>query len=191
MMIRSASLFLLVGALAACGPVNNNQSDGGDAATADSANDSANDGAQNDAQGADATADAAASDAANDVVINDATVEDSPSADGSAADSGRDAASGDGASGPSFSTVHPMLTGSCSPCHSTGSSGGHQIAMADIAMAYTQSQRMAGACSGLTVGACAAQRVRAGTMPPGGLPAAQRTALADALDSWVAGGQSR
>ena len=181
-MIRSASLFLVVSALAACGPMNNGN-DGGDAAPADSAsNDSASDSAVSDAAVEDASV--------TDVVVNDATVEDSPSADASRPDSGGDAAS-DGAAGPSFSTVHPMLTGSCAPCHSTGSSGGHQIAMADIAMAYAQSQRAAGACSGLTVGACAAQRVRAGTMPPGGLPMAQRTALADALDTWVAGGQSR
>ena len=188
MTIRRASLFLVVAALAACGPVNNGN-DGGDAAPADSAsNDSAsNDSASNDS----ATGDATVEDASvNDVVVNDATVEDSPSADAARADSGGDAAS-DGAAGPSFSSVHPMLTGSCSPCHSTGASGGHRIAMADIAMAYTQSQRMAGACSGLTVGACSAQRVRAGTMPPGGLPMAQRTALADALDTWVAGGQAR
>lgn len=183
MTIRRASLFLVVTALAACGPMNNSN-DGGDAAPADSAS---NDSAASDSAVSDATVQDAS---VNDVVVNDATVEDSSSADASRADSGGDAAS-DGAAGPSFSTVHPMLTGACSPCHSTGSSGGHQIAMADIGMAYTQSQRNAGACSGLTVGACSAQRVRAGTMPPGGLPMAQRTALADALDTWVAGGQAR
>ena len=70
-------------------------------------------------------------------------------------------------------------------------SGGHQMAQASAAMAYADSQLMAGACAGLTKGACAAMRVRAGSMPPGGgLPEPARTELANLLDAWVAGGQT-
>jgi uncharacterized membrane protein len=89
-----------------------------------------------------------------------------------------------------WSEVHDQLTMRCTPCHSSGMSGGHRIAQTNATMAYASSQQAAGTCAGITVGACAAMRVRAGTMPPGGIadPTA-REALADLMDSWVAAGQ--
>jgi len=89
-----------------------------------------------------------------------------------------------------WTDVHDQMTMSCTPCHSSGMSGGHRMAQANAAMAYADSQLDAVACAGVTKGACAAMRVRAGTMPPGGIPdLAARAAFADLLDSWVAGGQ--
>lgn len=87
--------------------------------------------------------------------------------------------------------VHTEFRSSCTPCHSTGSSGGFQVAQTNAADAYDDSQLSAtsGACAGLTKGACSAVRVRNGSMPPGGLSASERTRVADIVDSWVAGGQ--
>jgi len=49
------------------------------------------------------------------------------------------------------------------------------------------------ACKGtVTKGACAAKRVRDGSMPSGGgLAEPLKTQVADALDAWVAGGQKK
>jgi len=90
----------------------------------------------------------------------------------------------------SWADVHDQLTMRCTPCHSSGMSGGHRMAQANATMAYADSQLAAVACAGLTKGACAAMRVRAGTMPPGGLPEPARTELANLMDSWVAAGQT-
>lgn len=81
-----------------------------------------------------------------------------------------------------FPTVHASLRTSCVPCHATGNSGGHNMAAADEMAAFTDSVRF---------GNRAAMRVRAGTMPPGGLPEPARTNLATLLDQWNAGGQLR
>lgn len=148
------------------------------------------------------TVDAAASDvdaAASDLDAATSTVDGGTPSDGGTEDA---AASDDAAvvaddaatvvTETTWDDVHPDLQSRCAPCHSTGSSGGTNFARTNADDAYADSQESAGSCSGLTVGACAAQRVRAGQMPPGGgLPAAQRTALADLLDAWVADGQVR
>ena len=82
-----------------------------------------------------------------------------------------------------FATVHASLRASCAPCHSTGGSGGHNIAAADEMAAFTDAVR---------VGSTAAMRVRNGTMPAGGpLPEPARTNLANLLDQWIAGGRMR
>jgi len=88
-----------------------------------------------------------------------------------------------------WADVHDQLTMNCAPCHSSGMSGGHRMAQANATMAYTDSQLTAASCVGLSKGACAAMRVRAGTMPPGGLPEPARTNLANLMDAWVAAGQ--
>jgi uncharacterized membrane protein len=89
-----------------------------------------------------------------------------------------------------WADVHDELSMRCGSCHTTGRSGGHSMGQTDVAMAYADSQLAAAACAGVTKGACAAMRVRAGTMPPGGISdMAAREALADLMDSWVAGGQ--
>ena len=90
----------------------------------------------------------------------------------------------------SWGDVHTQLMSRCAGCHSGARSGGHDMARASAVMAYADSQLTATACAGLTKGACAAMRVRAGTMPPGGLTEPGRTELANLLDAWVAGGQT-
>jgi hypothetical protein len=90
-----------------------------------------------------------------------------------------------------WSDVHEQLTMRCGPCHATIRSGGHNIAQSSVTAAYTDSQLPARArsCTGMTMGACSAQRVRDGSMPPGGLAEPTRSALAAQLDSWVGAGQ--
>ncbi|MBX7194129.1 MAG: hypothetical protein K1X94_18895 [Sandaracinaceae bacterium] len=88
-----------------------------------------------------------------------------------------------------WTEVHTALETSCTPCHVTIGSGGHNMAQSDEAAAYSDSQLAASACAGVTKGACAAMRVRAGTMPPGGLAEPMRSELAALLDGWVAAGQ--
>lgn len=89
--------------------------------------------------------------------------------------------------------VHAALRANCTPCHATGGSGGHNMAQTDATMAYADSQLMGsgGACaSSITKGACAAMRVHAGSMPPGGgLAEPTRSEVAALLDGWVAAGQ--
>ncbi|MBN8612596.1 MAG: hypothetical protein J0L92_18525 [Deltaproteobacteria bacterium] len=89
-----------------------------------------------------------------------------------------------------WTQVHTALQSNCTPCHVSIASGGHNMAQADEMAAYTDSQLSATACAGLTKGACAAMRVRAGSMPPGGgLPEPTRSEVAALLDGWVAAGQ--
>lgn len=88
-------------------------------------------------------------------------------------------------------SVHASVRTSCGPCHAGGGSGGHNMAAVDDMMSFTDSQLPSTVCAGLTKGACAARRVRDGSMPAGGpLPEPARTQLADLLDRWVAGGQT-
>ena len=66
------------------------------------------------------------------------------------------------------------------------------MAATDEMAAFTDSQLASGCGGGVTKGACAAIRVRNGSMPQGRtLTPAERTALADLIDQWVAGGQMR
>ena len=90
-----------------------------------------------------------------------------------------------------WTDVHTALQANCTPCHVSIGSGGHNMAQADEMMAYVDSQLMSGVCAGLTKGACAAMRVRAGSMPPGGAGLAEptRSEVAALLDGWVAAGQ--
>ena len=90
-----------------------------------------------------------------------------------------------------WSTVHTSLQTSCSPCHAGSSAGGHNMAGVDEMRSYIDSQVASTRCAGLNTGACAARRVRDGSMPPGGLAEPARTNLANLLDRWVAGGQLR
>lgn len=90
-----------------------------------------------------------------------------------------------------WSEVHAQLRMHCALCHGGGvpATGGHNMAQTDAMAAFDDSQLPAGACAGLTKGACAAMRVRAGTMPPGGLAEPARSTVAAVLEGWVAAGQ--
>jgi hypothetical protein len=115
-----------------------------------------------------------------------------PTGGGAAADSGTPSPGGGDAAAKvaTWGDVHTQLKTKCTPCHATSGSGGHNMAQSDATAAHGDSQKQAAACVGKTKGECAGARVRAGTMPPGGgLPAADRAALADLIDAWVAGGQ--
>ncbi len=72
---------------------------------------------------------------------------------------------GPGATGASYAVnVQPILVAKCAPCHTGLGLGGH-----NIGITYADSLNAANhaSCPGLTVGACALTRVRAGQMPPG------------------------
>ena len=91
-----------------------------------------------------------------------------------------------------WTQVHTELVRYCSPCHSTGSSGGVRFAQSSLTAAYAESQRMSVACgASSTYGACAADRIRNGTMPSGGgiRPLDERARVQAIIDAWVAGGQ--
>jgi uncharacterized membrane protein len=90
-----------------------------------------------------------------------------------------------------WADVHTQLQMRCALCHGGGTpaTGGHNMGQADVMAAYNDSQLPAGACAGITKGACAAMRVRAGSMPPGGLAEPARSELASLLDRWVEAGQ--
>jgi hypothetical protein len=91
-----------------------------------------------------------------------------------------------------WTQVHTELVRACSPCHSTGSSGGVRFAQSSLTAAYAESQRMSVACgASSTYGACAADRIRNGTMPTGGgiRPLDERARVQAIIDAWVAGGQ--
>lgn len=68
-----------------------------------------------------------------------------------------------------FDEVQPLFSQSCSPCHTNAMFGGHNVGDSDPAMGYADSQldAMAGACAGLTVGACTLVRIQSGEMPMG------------------------
>lgn len=75
----------------------------------------------------------------------------------------------------SFEQVHPIYRGKCSGCHggatAAGGSGGHNIASATIATAYTASQfsPVHATCASVTTkGACSLIRIHNGSMPAGG-----------------------
>lgn len=86
---------------------------------------------------------------------------------------------------------------SCTPCHSTGGSGGHNIAAPDLATSYAQSQKAVSnfapaACAGKKVGECAHIRIVAGSMPAGAGCADDRTqavcptqAEMDLIQDWI------
>jgi hypothetical protein len=91
-----------------------------------------------------------------------------------------------------WTQVHTELVRYCSPCHSTGSSGGVRFAQANLTAAYAESQRMSVACgASSTYGSCTADRIRNGTMPTGGgiRPLDERARVQAIIDAWVAGGQ--
>jgi len=91
-----------------------------------------------------------------------------------------------------WTQVHTELVRYCSPCHSTGSSGGVRFAQSNLTAAYAESQRMSVACgASSTYGSCTADRIRNGTMPTGGgiRPLDERARVQAIIDAWVAGGQ--
>ncbi|MFK8030667.1 MAG: thrombospondin type 3 repeat-containing protein [Gammaproteobacteria bacterium] len=104
---------------------------------------------------------------------------------------------GPNATGASFAAnVQPILTTKCVPCHSGLGFGGH-----NMATVYGDSLNAAAhpTCPGLTVGACALVRVRAGEMPPGagctgnpvtdaGNVSCMNYAEQTLLSSWINGG---
>jgi hypothetical protein len=92
---------------------------------------------------------------------------------------------------PLWTAVHNEFKALCTPCHgANGGSGGHKMGQPDALKAHMDSQLTAGRCAGLTKGACAAVRIRAGEMPATGpLPPAERTRVAALIDAWVAAGQ--
>jgi hypothetical protein len=91
---------------------------------------------------------------------------------------------------PSWTAVHNEFKALCTPCHgANGGSGGHKMGQPYALKAHMDSQLTAGRCAGVKKGECAAVRIRAGEMPPGGLPTADRTRVAALIDAWVAAGQ--
>ena len=71
--------------------------------------------------------------------------------------------------GVTFDAPHAVFAAKCSPCHTGGGSGGHNMGAADLNAAYVDSQKAAAIakCSGLTKGACTIVRIKAGDMPQG------------------------
>ena len=91
--------------------------------------------------------------------------------------------------------VKPILLQHCSPCHSTGGSGG-----ANLATSYASTQLASYACAGKTKGECALVRAQNGSMPPGagctgdptkdaGNPKCLTAAEQQTLQAWIAAGQ--
>jgi hypothetical protein len=91
--------------------------------------------------------------------------------------------------------VQPILQVKCAPCHTTGGSGG-----ANLASSYAATQLLSYYCSGLTKGACTLVRVQNGSMPYGkgctgnpvldaGNPACLTAAEQATLQLWITGGQ--
>ena len=91
--------------------------------------------------------------------------------------------------------VQPILGAKCAACHTTGSSGGHSVGVD-----YLDSQGDSYYCADLNIGACSVERIKDGSMPPGGGcggPVADDAANADTcvteselalLEAWVAAG---
>ncbi|MCB9733315.1 MAG: hypothetical protein H6745_11975 [Deltaproteobacteria bacterium] len=103
--------------------------------------------------------------------------------------------------GPSFDAAHAIFAAKCSPCHTGGGSGGHNMGAADIAAAYADSQLDAdiAKCDGLKKGACTIVRIHAGDMPRGagctgdpsqdsGNAACLTQAEQDTIQAWIDGG---
>lgn len=67
-----------------------------------------------------------------------------------------------------FADAHPIFRAHCTPCHSTGGSGSHNIAASNISTAYSESQRASYYAPGETKGYAALQRILNGSMPAGG-----------------------
>lgn len=119
------------------------------------------------------------------------TAQDTGTTDSGTPDSGTaDSGTKDAGPAATWTAVHTEFVANCTPCHSTGGSGGHNMAQASIPKAYADSQLASGVCAGLTKGACAGVRIRNGSMPLSKtLSAAEKTRIADIVDSWVGGGQ--
>ncbi len=66
-----------------------------------------------------------------------------------------------------FADVHPIYRQHCTPCHSTGGSGGHNIASSNITTAYNASQLGSYTVSGETKGFATLVRIHDGSMPQG------------------------
>lgn len=92
----------------------------------------------------------------------------------------------------------PIFAAKCTPCHTGGSSGGH-----NIGKTYLDAKKQSGACPDKPVGACAVIRIKNGTMPLGkgcGGPVPDADPSADScvteselevLEAWVAGGMPK
>ena len=98
-----------------------------------------------------------------------------------------------------FTEPHAIYASKCTPCHTTGGSGGHSIGAPDIATAYTSSQQAAYTIIG-TKGAATIVRIMAGEMPLGrgctgdpildsGNSACLTQAEQDTIIQWIADGQ--
>lgn len=92
---------------------------------------------------------------------------------------------------PTWVAVHNEFKALCQPCHgNNGGSGGHKMGQTDVIKAYMDSQLNSNTCTGKKKGACAADRIRAGTMPQGApLSAGERARVAGLIDAWVLAGQ--
>jgi hypothetical protein len=151
-----------------------------------------------DAAIADAGPDASTADAAVDAGQADA------GSDASAIDGGSDAggndASADAAGPVTYSRdAQPIYQAKCSPCHTTGGSGG-----VNFAMNYPDTQKAVNpgvtVCTGLDVGACTIVRIKNGQMPRGagctgnpttdqGNAACLTQAQQNVIQAWITDGQ--
>ena len=130
---------------------------------------------------------------------NEIVDEDEECDDGNLADN--DGCKADCTVGPDtrtrFNEVWPIFVSDCAACHTTGSSGGHQVGNANIDTAFTSSQQSAYSIMG-TKGAATLTRILDGSMPAGrgcnppmtdgtaGCPDAEDRAL---IQKWIDDGQ--
>ena len=101
-----------------------------------------------------------------------------------------------------FSTsVAPILRAHCTPCHSTGMSGGHNIGNASATIGYADSQLASYTTPGQTKGHASLVRIQNGSMPQGagcsgnpatdiGNPACLTAAEQATIQAWLSGGQA-
>lgn len=102
-----------------------------------------------------------------DTTTSDTQSVDTLSGDTGAADTA--VAADTATAGVTFDQANAIFAGKCTPCHTGGGSGGHNMGAADLAAAYADSQKDASIakCDGLKKGACAIVRIAAGDMPKG------------------------
>ena len=84
------------------------------------------------------------------------------------------------------SGVSDIFKNSCGPCHTAGSSGGHQIGSGDYAEAAKAAVPPPAECKDLTVGECAVIRVMNGSMPTNGTVVSAEDKAT--LQAWIDGG---
>lgn len=104
--------------------------------------------------------------------------------------------------GVPFDDPHAIFAAKCTPCHTGGGSGGHDMGAADLAAAFADSQKDPSIpkCDGLTKGGCTIVRILAGDMPKGkgctgdptqdsGNAACLTQAEQDTIQAWIDNGQ--